>query len=427
MLYFPTNNPFNSNPFNLLYILLLLGFKTTSIIWIIMIDILMIAIIISPHKTIHKIKTVYKSIKFPIFKLYLIYLIFYSAKNVFNFEPFFYEGLYISSKIPFLFVFLVSLYLGLKNLSGPVIRIKKSIDSYLEAKKQEELEEIRKRKERAEQSEIEEIKKYKALSNLVTEQLDTRKQFEYELLYKEYKPNTLLTVKRERNKNNKERIVGAAMFINAEQLKYNNDRIHIHKNVERSDESRRAADVPGYDFLAKKFNYTDENNKRIFIWQRTHLVPFRHTLSEGDTIDNLLFAGTAHLNSGNRPDIDYDVFSREEEIDGRPQRKKDLREMFSLNLPIEASDENQFEKYYNIEMPHNITVPGAPEGSYYSLADVEEVVDEIILDNPNADFAYGTILEYENDYLLAPRWCTAILINKTLNKIVFYIKLSNVK
>ncbi len=72
-------------------------------------------------------------------------------------------------------------------------------------------------------------------------------------------------------------------------------------------------------------------------------------------------------------------------------------------------------------------MPGAPEDTYYSLADVEEVVDEIIMDSPNSDFAYGTILEYENDLLLAPRWCTVVLINKTLNKIVFHIKLSNVK
>lgn len=354
---------------------------------------------------------------------------------------FFYEGLYISSRLPFIAVLMLSLYFIYKsysfnNLFDAIGETKKSLFSLLGIKSKAELkEEEERRKVQVREMLAAEKKKLIALSNLNIEQLDSRKEFEFELFYGKYEPNTLLTVKRELNKNNKERIVGAAMFINAEQLEYNKEKVK-NNHVNRSDDSRKSADVPGYDFLAKKFNHI-KNGKKIFIWHRTHLIPFRHTLSEGDNIDNLVFAGTAHLNSGNRPDIAYDVWSREDERDGRPQRKKDLRQNFTLNEPIKLpdngiynlikEDESIFEKYYKFDMTHDITVPGAPEDSYYSLADVEEVVDEIILDHPDSDFAYGTILEYENEFLLSPRWCTAILIDKTLNKVVFNIKLSNVK
>lgn len=436
ILYFSTKIPFN-----LVYILLLLGFKSTAVLWIIVMDILVIALIFKPHETIHKLKTFYHSIKNSILTVYLLYLVIYSAKNVVSFEPFFYENRYITSRMPFLTVLIISLYLTYKNVSfsnifDAFVETKQSLFSLLGIKSRDE---IKKQKEREKSYRLERLaaerRKIEALNNITIEQLSTRKEFEFEFFYGKYAPNTLLTVKRELNKNNKERIVGAAMFINAELLEYNKNKIK-NKHVNRSGESLRSANVPGYDFLAKKFNHI-KNGKKIFIWHRTHLIPFRHTLSEGDTIDNLVFAGTAHLNSGNRPDIGYDLWSRSKEIDGRPQRKKDLRQNFTLNEPIKLpdsgiynlikEDESIFEKYYKFNMIHDITVPGAPKDSYYSLADVEEVVDEIILDHPDSDFAYGTILEYENDFLLSPRWCTAILIDKTLNKIVFNIKLSNVK
>ena len=245
-------------------------------------------------------------------------------------------------------------------------------------------------------------------------------------------PGTIVTVKREKTKNNKDRIVGATIFTNQKELNQNIRVIRSNK-IERDESSLRNADVPEYDFLAKRFN-RKVNDKWVYLWHITHLIPFRHTLSEGNDIKNIIFAGTAQLNAGHRPQIDYKM-ENTEGIDSRDSRKEILLKEFTCNVPLESygkvqasyqKGESIFDKYYKaIHSNKDINVQGAPKGTTYSLSEVEEAVDIIIRSNPTDLFAYGNILDYKNETDLSPKWITSVLINKTKGSIVFQIRLTN--
>ena len=261
----------------------------------------------------------------------------------------------------------------------------------------------------------------------------SRKEFEYKVLNDRFKPGTLLTVNRELNSRNRERIVGAAISMNGRRLIRHKNAIKSRKIV-RDGNALKSADVPGYSFLAGRYNRY-ENGRMVYYWHRTHLIPFRHTLSEGDTLANTVFAGTAHLNSGNRPQIPYKVQPGSALSHSRDSRKNQLLEKFtkSEKLPRKdilekdyAAGENVFEKYYGKPVNANkLQVPGAPNESFYSLDDVEQTVDIIMEENPNNNYLYGTLLNYQNETDVSPKTVDAFLIDKSNNQMVFQIKLLN--
>lgn len=96
---------------------------------------------------------------------------------------------------------------------------------------------------------------------------------------------------------------GAFMVLNSTLLKENERNIK-DGIVKRNNDERYKAYVQG--FRSVKNDYYLKNDRKEYIYHRTHLLPFRFCLSDGD-IRNIMFTGTSHLNSGDRPKFNYYV------------------------------------------------------------------------------------------------------------------------
>ena len=97
------------------------------------------------------------------------------------------------------------------------------------------------------------------------------------------------------------RIVGGIVTITPARLKSNFDMINS-KRFDRDDVARRNSHVPGFDSVKKL--YKRIGNRSYNLYHRTHLVPFRFCLNDGE-FKNVLFTGTARLNMGLRADEDF--------------------------------------------------------------------------------------------------------------------------
>lgn len=173
--------------------------------------------------------------------------------------------------------------------------------------------------------------------------------------------------------------------------------------VQRSDEKRKKANTPGYDLVSH--DYAKVAGQKINLYHRTHLLPFRFTLSEGDNIDGLLFTGTAHLNHGDRPQMNYLM------VNNQPR----------VNQLYAAYQNNHYRLVLN-----NIQVPGAPAGTHYSLDDFEQLATRIILSKkqPETEFKYEAKCHYYSEGLI-PQAITVSLWDLTHQTLVFTVTLPN--
>ena len=103
------------------------------------------------------------------------------------------------------------------------------------------------------------------------------------------------------SKKQRGRVVGAFVYMNYDLLQ-RNKRLIKEGIVKRDSRDRQYNSAPSIDLV--KGEVVDTGSGKGSLYHLTHLVAFRHSLSEGD-FDGLLFAGTAHLNSGARYDLDY--------------------------------------------------------------------------------------------------------------------------
>lgn len=156
--------------------------------------------------------------------------------------------------------------------------------------------------------------------------------------------------------------------------------------VVRSDKKRKQANTPGYDLVSHQ--YAEVAGKKINLYHRTHLLPFRFTLSEGDDIDGLLFTGTAHLNHGDRPHIDYFM----------PNNQARVNQLY-------AAYQNN---HYRLVL-HNTQVPGEIRGTNYSLNDFEQLATRIIMSKkqPETEFKYEVSCHYDTE----GAWPQSITVN----------------
>ena len=97
------------------------------------------------------------------------------------------------------------------------------------------------------------------------------------------------------------RIVGGAVTITQTRLKSNFEMINS-KRFDRDNEARRNSLVPGFESVKKI--YKRINGTGYNLYHRTHLVPFRFCLNDGE-FKNVLFTGTARLNMGLRASEDF--------------------------------------------------------------------------------------------------------------------------
>lgn len=70
----------------------------------------------------------------------------------------------------------------------------------------------------------------------------------------------------------------------------------------RDDEARKNAQVPGFDL--EKSEWVKIKDQSYPLYHRTHLVPYRFCLNDGE-FERVLFTGTARLNSGFRADLKF--------------------------------------------------------------------------------------------------------------------------
>lgn len=173
--------------------------------------------------------------------------------------------------------------------------------------------------------------------------------------------------------------------------------------VKRSDEQRKRAYTPGYDLVSH--DYVKVAGQKINLYHRTHLLPFRFTLSEGDNIDGLLFTGTAHLNHGDRPQMNYLMMNNQ-------ARVNQLYSIYQNN-------------HYRLVL-NNVQVPGEPVGTHYSLDDFEQLATRIILSKKQAEteFKYEASCHYDTDGLI-PQSITVNLWDLTHQVLAFTVTLPN--
>lgn len=182
--------------------------------------------------------------------------------------------------------------------------------------------------------------------------------------------------------------------------------IHQHKNlirdgiVTRDSSLRYAANVAGFDNVASQ-KIDLGNGEKVALWHRTHYIPFRFALSEGD-IRNIMFTGTAHLNHGDRPDEGYYVDENE------ARRRQDL--LFHQFHP----EHSKITKPVQIVGLSTLVGNNAPKDTQYSLDDMERLAESIIQYKKGDVFRYGVMAHYNDDNMgLIPDFVEVRLVNVT--------------
>lgn len=213
-----------------------------------------------------------------------------------------------------------------------------------------------------------------------------------------------------------EKPYGAFIKLNNSILKKN--RYLIKKEfIKRNSNNRMKADVFGFNRINN--NPININGKKYYNYQRTHLIPFRFCLSEGETIHNLLFTGTSHLNAGIRPAFGYII---------------DFNGEFKEPIGLKTLDK-RINKAYNIKKKYtikNICAFEHPKDEIQkttniSLNDLELFVDTYIRKKENifSEFSYGVFCEYDENFNEIPKGVSVYFINETKNKLIFGIYLPN--
>lgn len=103
------------------------------------------------------------------------------------------------------------------------------------------------------------------------------------------------------NKDELGRIVGGFMVFDGYLLYTQNKAIKLGL-YKRSDNIRKNADVPGFDVVKRE--WATVQGKERPLYHRTHLVPYRLCLNDGE-YKHVMFTGTARLNSGMRAKDNY--------------------------------------------------------------------------------------------------------------------------
>lgn len=97
------------------------------------------------------------------------------------------------------------------------------------------------------------------------------------------------------------RIVGGFMVFDGYLLDTQNKAIKLGL-YKRSDDVRKQADVPGFDAVKREWATIQGKDRPLY--HRTHLVPYRLCLNDGE-YKHVMFTGTARLNSGMRVRENY--------------------------------------------------------------------------------------------------------------------------
>lgn len=164
-------------------------------------------------------------------------------------------------------------------------------------------------------------------------------------------------------------------------------------------EARKSAQVPGFDLV--KSEWVKIKDQSYPLYHRTHLVPFRYCLNDGEFGD-VMFTGTARLNSGFRADIEF--------IPNDENHAKNVRQI------LQAVSTNAF------------AFADSKNTQRLSLDDFERAVGDLVHRSAEAythTYKYGVECFYDNESLIPSR-VLAVLTDVTEKKTLFAATLENV-
>ena len=212
------------------------------------------------------------------------------------------------------------------------------------------------------------------------------------------------------SKRERGRIVGAFIYMNYSLLRRN--KYFIKNNIIKRDSSfRKKVSAPGMDLVNDEV--INNGGTKVSLYHLTHLIAFRHSLSEGD-FDGLLITGTAHLNSGSRYQINYSpAYSKT--IDSTLSRVQWLKDYF-------------FEHNEQIILDYPKVKTGFDFGEYgdpqFSLNEFELLYDFFLAWKKDHVFKYGVECYYVSGSTLVDR-VNVIIIDVTDNKLLVDVILGN--
>ena len=206
------------------------------------------------------------------------------------------------------------------------------------------------------------------------------------------------------------RVVGAFVYMNHELLQRNKQLI---KNgvIVRNSYARQRYGAPCIDDV--KHHVVDTGGGKASLYHLTHLIAFRHSLSEGD-IRGILFTGTAHLNSGARYDLNY-IPAYNRTRDSTTSRVNLLKDQFFKN------DCKLILRYPKVETGRNFGSRGAAQ---LSLNDLELFFDFLVNWKKDHVFKYGVECHYSKDTKLVHH-VTVVIVDVTLGKLLVSVDLLN--
>lgn len=167
----------------------------------------------------------------------------------------------------------------------------------------------------------------------------------------------------------------------------------------RDDEARKNAQVPGFDLV--KSEWVKIKDQPYPLYHRTHLVPYRFCLNDGE-FESVLFTGTARLNSGFRADLKF--------IPNDETHAKNIRQI------VQAVSSNAF------------AFSDSKRTQRLSLDDFERAVGNLVhrsAEAYNHTYKYGVECFYDNESLIPSR-VLAVLTDVTDKKTLFAAVLENV-
>ncbi len=191
-----------------------------------------------------------------------------------------------------------------------------------------------------------------------------------------------------------DRVIGAFVILDHKTYLTHLDLID-RKIIKRNDSVRRLADVPEFDRV-KNLRLTIDG-KGYNLYHRTHLVPFRFCLSDGN-VRNLLFTATARLNSGLRIEDHY------------VPEKFQIDDNVEMILDKIKTDQRYFEDLDSTK--------------YLALSDFERAASCILFRDKERVFKYGSECIHDKESRIASE-IRLVMIDLTDEEVVFSARLRN--
>lgn len=200
------------------------------------------------------------------------------------------------------------------------------------------------------------------------------------------------------NKDELGRIVGGFMVFDGYLLDTQNKAIKLGL-YNRSDNIRKNADVPGFDVVKRE--WATVQGKERPLYHRTHLVPYRLCLNDGE-YKHVMFTGTARLNSGMRVKENY--------------------------LPTEEEHNQNAEVIYKTALKNPMYYMNPKRTSQLSLDDFERSISHFVHQSAQAykhTYRYGVECFYDNNALI-PSYVEVTLVDCTEYKVLMRATLLNI-